>query len=74
MNPSLGKYIFFAGMAIAFVGLAFWLFSDKFGWFGNLPGDIKVEKENFRFYMPITTMILISIAGSFLLWLIRKIF
>lgn len=74
MNPYFGKYVFFAGIAIAIVGIIFWLFSDKFGWFGNLPGDIRVEKENFRFYMPITTMILISIGLSFLLWLIRRIF
>lgn len=74
MNSSMGKYIFIAGIAIALIGLLFWLFSDKIGWFGNLPGDIKVEKENFRFYMPITTMILLSVGLSFLLWLIRRFF
>lgn len=74
MNPSFGKYIFFAGIAIAIIGIVFWMFSDKLGWFGNLPGDVKVEKENFKFYMPITTMILVSIGISLLLWLFRKIF
>lgn len=74
MNPSIGKYLFFGGILIALIGLLVWLFYDKIGWFGNLPGDVKVEKENFRFYMPITTMILLSLGISFILWLFRRFF
>lgn len=39
---------------------------------GRLPGDIVVRRPNFRFYFPITTMILLSIALSILLWLFRR--
>jgi hypothetical protein len=39
---------------------------------GRLPGDIVVRKPNFRFYFPITTMILLSVVVSVLLWLFRR--
>ena len=39
---------------------------------GRLPGDIVVERENFRFYLPITTMLLISGVLTLLLWLFRR--
>ena len=39
---------------------------------GKLPGDIIVERENFRFYFPITTMVVVSILITLVLWLLRK--
>lgn len=39
---------------------------------GRLPGDIVVERENFRFYFPITTMIIVSVVLSIILWFFRK--
>ncbi len=68
-----GKLIVIIGVMLVIVGLILWFFSSKFGWFGNLPGDIKVKKENFSFYFPITTMILISIIVSIIIWVIKKI-
>lgn len=62
------------GIAIVVIGLVFWLAGDKLGWFGNLPGDIRVERENFKFFMPITSMILVSILLSLLLWVFRRFF
>lgn len=73
MQP-IGKYIVLIGIAIVVVGLVVWLAGDKLGWFGNLPGDIRVERENFKFFMPITSMILLSILLSLLLWLFRRFF
>ena len=67
-----GKLIFLAGITIAIIGLIVWLFGNKFNWFGNLPGDIKIKKENFSFYAPIVSMLLISIFLSLVLWLFRK--
>lgn len=67
-----GKAILIIGIVIAAIGLVIILLGDKLGWFGNLPGDIKVKRENFSFYIPITTMILMSIVISIIIWLIRK--
>jgi hypothetical protein len=71
---NLGKSIVVIGSILLVIGLILWFAGNKFSWFGNLPGDIKVKSENFSFYMPITTMILVSIVLSIILWLIRKFF
>ncbi len=67
-----GKIIVIIGIIVIIVGLVIWLFGDKFNWFGNLPGDIKVKKENFSFYFPFVSMIILSIVISLVIWLIRK--
>jgi len=72
--PQLGKGLIIIGLIIVAIGIILWLAGNKFTWLGNLPGDIKVEKENFRFYMPITTMILLSVIVSFAVWLFKKFF
>lgn len=68
----VGKFIVIAGLMIAVIGVLIWLLGDRLHWFGNLPGDIRVERENFRFYFPITTMVILSIAVSVILWIIRR--
>ena len=68
----LGKYIIIIGFIVIAGGLIIYFAGDKFNWFGNLPGDIKVKKQNFSFYAPITSMILLSILISFIFWLIGK--
>jgi hypothetical protein len=69
---NIGKTTVIIGIAIVAIGLIIWLFGNKLTWFGNLPGDIKVEKEHFRLYAPIASMLLISIFLTLALWLIRK--
>lgn len=69
----IGKYLIIAGIIILITGLAIYFLGGKTSWFGNLPGDIKIKKENFTFYAPIVSMLLISIGISFILWLISKI-
>lgn len=61
-----------AGIGIAIVGLVVWLLGDKLRFLGRLPGDIRIEKENVRIYFPITTMLLLSVVLSFILWLVQK--
>lgn len=68
-----GKYIILVGVVIILIGVVFLLFGNRFGWFGNLPGDISIKKENFRFYFPVTSMVIISVVLSFLLWIFSKI-
>ena len=58
------------GIICVVVGLA-WPWLVKLGLF-RLPGDIAIERENFRFYFPITTMIILSVVISIVLWLLRK--
>jgi hypothetical protein len=58
------------GVALVLIGLA-WPWLAKLG-LGRLPGDIVVEKENFRLYFPITTAIIISLVLTLAFWLFRK--
>jgi hypothetical protein len=71
MNTT-GKYLIIIGAVIIVVGLLFYLLGDKLNFLGRLPGDIRVERENFRFYFPITTMILLSLLVTVVLQLIKK--
>jgi spore maturation protein SpmB len=70
----LAKYLIIAGILLVIAGVILYFFGNKFNWLGRLPGDIKVEKENFRFHFPITTMIMLSIVLSLIIYLIRKFF
>ena len=74
MSSETGKWIIGIGAIIILVGIIIYFFHDKLNWIGRLPGDIRIEKENFRFYFPIVTMILFSLLGTFIIWLIRKFF
>ena len=74
MNSETGKWIIGAGVVMVLIGIIIYFFHDKLNWIGRLPGDIRIEKENFKFYFPIVTMILLSVVVSFLIWLIRKFF
>jgi len=74
MNSETGKWIIGIGAIVILIGIIIYFFHDKLNWIGRLPGDIRIEKENFRFYFPIVTMILFSLLGTFIIWLIRKFF
>ena len=74
MSSETGKWIIGAGVIIVLIGIIVYFFHDKLNWIGRLPGDIRIEKENFRFYFPIATMILLSLTVTFIIWLIRKFF
>ena len=74
MDQQTGKYIILAGILVVVTGLLIYFFHDRLTWFGRLPGDIRIEKENFRFYFPITTMILMSLIITVLVNLFRRFF
>jgi len=74
MNSETGKWIIVISILIVVIGILVYFFSDKLHWIGRLPGDIRIEKENFRFYFPITTMIIISLAVTLIIQLIKRIF
>jgi Protein of unknown function (DUF2905) len=73
MNQQTGKYIIAFGVLVVVVGAIVYFFGNKLHWVGRLPGDIRIEKENFRFYFPITTMILFSILLTIIVNIIRRI-
>ncbi|NVM22201.1 MAG: DUF2905 domain-containing protein [Desulfobacterales bacterium] len=68
---SLGKLLVIAGLVMAGIGILL-ILSPKIPWLGKLPGDILIKKDNFRFYFPITTCIIISIILTILFYLFRK--
>ncbi len=72
MHPETGKYLIAAGFIILLAGIVIYFFHDKLHWIGRLPGDIRIEKENFRFYFPITTMIIFSLLLTLILRIIRR--
>ncbi|ABB30995.1 hypothetical protein GeomeDRAFT_2118 [Geobacter metallireducens RCH3] len=67
----LGKSLIVFGLIIAAIGVAL-TFAGKIPWLGRLPGDIYVKRDNFTFYFPLATSILISVILSLILWLLRK--
>jgi len=70
MDSGIGNGLIVTGIALVAVGLL--AKYGLMGWFGHLPGDIRIKGEHGSFYFPVTTMILISILLSVLLSLIRK--
>ena len=68
----IGKYAVVAGIVLVAVGVLLWKFPTWFGWLGHLPGDISIEKGNFRFYFPLATCILISIVLTIVGWILRR--
>ena len=74
MDQDTGKYIIGFGIIVVVVGLLIYFFHDKLNWIGRLPGDIRVERENFRFYFPLTTMILLSLLLTLIINIFRRLF
>jgi len=70
----ISKIIIYAGLFLLFIGVGYYFFGDKFRWIGNLPGDIRIEKDSFKFYFPLTTMIILSLMVNLIIWLIRNLF
>lgn len=68
---STGKFLLVAGLVIAAAGLLL-LLSGRFPWIGKLPGDIVIRRENFTFYFPIVTCIVLSLLVSLILWIFRR--
>lgn len=72
--PPLPRLLILLGLVLLAAGLVAWALHGRSGWWqwlGRLPGDIRIERDNFRFYAPITTMLLLSLLASLVLRLIR---
>jgi len=71
MNPpSPGPTLIAIGVGMILIGLLLW--SGSLAWFGKLPGDITIERETMRIYVPIVSMLLVSAVVSLVLYLARR--
>jgi len=62
----MARVLIIVGVLLVIAGVALNYAPWLFGWFGKLPGDIRVERENGVFFFPITSMLLISVVLSLL--------
>ncbi len=70
----LGRWLIVAGVVLLVVGALLLVGGRFFPWLGRLPGDIRIEGENTRVFIPITTMILLSVIGTIVLNVLIRIF
>ena len=67
---AVARWLIILGVVLGVLGLL-WPWLAKLG-LGRLPGDIVIERDNFRLYIPITTSLLISVVLSLVLWLLNR--
>ena len=72
MNRLFGLGVVVGGICLIVIG--FLIYSGGFNWFGKLPGDIRYESERTGIYIPIVSMLLVSLALSLIFYLLRKFF
>ena len=72
MQGSIANWIIGAGIALIMIGLI--TKTGTLSWFGQLPGDIRIEREGFQLYFPLMSMILISVGLSALVAVVRRFF
>ena len=72
MERQTGLLIVAVGVAVVVLGLA--VSTGALSWFGRLPGDIRIERESVHVYIPLTSMLLASVALSVLMALFRRLF
>ncbi|MFB8831361.1 DUF2905 domain-containing protein [Azotobacter sp. CWF10] len=68
----MARWLMILGAALLLLGIALHYASWLLGWFGRLPGDIRIETERGRLFIPITSMLLISLVASLLINLFRR--
>ena len=70
MKSPISQFLVTIGVVLVLTGLL-WPVLNKTG-LGRLPGDIVVERENFRLYFPLTSSIIVSLILTILFWLFRR--
>jgi hypothetical protein len=69
--PGFGKSLIIIGIIIVVIGI-FAAYGPRVPWLGKLPGDIHIKKDNFVFYFPIATSIIVSIILSLVLYFFTR--
>ena len=72
MGRHVGLLLVAAGLLIVVVGILVW--AGGLSWFGRLPGDIRIDHGNVRVYVPVVSMLLISVVASVLLTFLQYLF
>jgi Protein of unknown function (DUF2905) len=72
MERNIGPFVVVAGLLVVLVGILVW--AGGLSWFGRLPGDIRVERGNVRVYIPLVSMLLVSVTATLALWVVRYLF
>jgi hypothetical protein len=70
MNRLVGLSVVVVGVCVIVIGLL--IYWGGLNWFGKLPGDIRYESGRVQIYMPIVSMLIVSLAISLILYLLRK--
>jgi hypothetical protein len=70
MNRGVAPWLVGLGVLLVVLGLLAW--AGLLSWFGRLPGDIRIVRDHVQVYVPITSMILVSVVVSLILWLINR--
>jgi len=70
MNRLVGIWIIVAGLCLLVIGLL--VLFGGFSWFGRLPGDIRYEGGRVQVYIPLVSMLLVSLALSLIFYLLRR--
>jgi uncharacterized membrane protein YidH (DUF202 family) len=70
MGRDFGPLLVTVGLLVVLVGVLAW--TGGLSWFGRLPGDIRIERENTRVYIPLVSMLLVSIVVSIVMSLFRR--
>ena len=71
MNRVVGQFVVIGGACLIVVGIL--IYSGGLNWFGRLPGDIRYQSDRVQVYIPIVSMLLVSLALSLIFYLIRKL-
>ena len=69
-HAGFGRLLVLLGLVVAAVGRV-WILAPAVPWLGRLPGDLRLERENYRLYFPLATCLLLSLALSLLVWVVR---
>lgn len=72
MGRNIGPAVVVAGILIVVAGVLIW--AGGFSWFGRLPGDVRIELGNVRIYIPLVSMLLVSLAATLTLAVVRHLF
>jgi membrane protein implicated in regulation of membrane protease activity len=72
MNRIVGVVVIVGGLCLVVAGLL--IYTGWLSWFGRLPGDIRYESEHVQVYLPIVSMLIVSLVLSLLFYLLRRFF